>query len=81
MTTTILEVKGMTCQSCVRKIEDALRRDGVARVDVRLGEGRVEIEHTGSSSAAALAEAVRAAGFEVGPRPRAAARGGCCGCC
>ena len=81
MKTTTLEVHGMTCQSCVRHIRDALRLDGVARVDVRLADGRVEIEHDARSSEAALIDAVRAAGYEVGPQRGASSRGGCCGSC
>ena len=79
MTTTTIEVHGMTCQSCVRQIRDALRLDGVARVDVRLADGRVEVEHDARSSEAALIAAVREAGYEVGPRRSTDARGGCCG--
>ncbi len=81
MTTTSLNVHGMTCASCVRHVQDALRLDGVARVDVRLADGRVEIEHDARSSEATLIAAIRAAGYEVGPRRSVGARGGCCGSC
>ena len=81
MKTTTLEVHGMTCQSCVRHIRDALRLDGVARVDVRIADGRVEIEHDARSSEAALIDAIRTSGYEVGPQRRTGTRGGCCGSC
>ena len=82
MTKTTLEVQGMTCPSCIRRVREALRRDGIARVDVRLADGRVDIEHDGQISEAALIAAVRAAGYDVRPGPYTGTiRAGCCGSC
>jgi copper chaperone len=41
-----LDVEGMTCGSCVGHVEKALRAiDGVAAVQVQLGEGKVVVSH------------------------------------
>ncbi|MFZ6179026.1 heavy-metal-associated domain-containing protein [Nannocystis pusilla] len=43
---TILDVPGMSCQSCVRHIREALGElDGVAEVEVRLSDGKVLVRH------------------------------------
>ncbi|MGK4008527.1 heavy metal-associated domain-containing protein [Sorangium sp. So ce1036] len=72
MNETLLEVGGMSCPSCVRHIDSALRAlDGVERVEVRLREGTVVVQHEPASAPVdALVEAVRGAGYDV--RPRAA---------
>lgn len=45
-TATILQVEGMTCHGCVRRIDHALRMiDGVMDVDVQLRAGRVRVCH------------------------------------
>ncbi|MDC0684471.1 heavy-metal-associated domain-containing protein [Sorangium atrum] len=73
MKETMLQVDGMSCPSCVRHIDSALRElgGGVAKVDVRLREGTVVVQHDPTSAPVdALVEAVRGAGYDV--RPRAA---------
>ncbi len=72
MKETLLQVGGMSCPSCVRHIDAALRElDGVAKIDVRLREGTVVVQHDpASASVDALVEAVRGAGYDV--RSRAA---------
>jgi copper chaperone len=72
MKETMLQVDGMSCPSCVRHIDSALRElGGVAKVDVRLREGTVVVQHDPASApVTALVEAVRGAGYGV--RPRAA---------
>ena len=64
-----LTVEGMTCASCVRRVEQALEAvDGVAAVEVNLANGSARVHlDTNRASAAALAEAVRAAGYESPP--------------
>jgi len=43
---TIFEVQGMSCGSCVRHVTSALKElDGVAEVEVKLREGRVVVWH------------------------------------
>ena len=68
----LLQVDGMSCPSCIRHIDSALRAlDGVATIEVRLREGTVVVRHDPASAPEdALAEAVRGAGYDV--RSRAA---------
>ncbi len=65
METVVLSVGGMTCQHCVRAVEEAVRRiGGVALVRVDLASGRVEIEGDGLDTGLLLA-AVREEGYEA----------------
>ncbi len=68
------EIKGMTCDHCVRAVERALARvPGVRRVQgVDLASGRAEIE--GSPDEAAVVAALHEEGYEarrVGSEARA----------
>jgi len=59
-----LEVDGLTCNNCVRKLERALRdADGVTSAMVSLEPGQAMVE--GSAPAADLEAVVRAAGYAV----------------
>jgi uncharacterized membrane protein YraQ (UPF0718 family)/copper chaperone CopZ len=59
-----LEVEGLTCNNCVRKLERALRdADGVRSVMVTLEPGQAKVE--GSARPADLEAVVRAAGYAV----------------
>ena len=61
-----LPVQGMTCASCVQRVEDALAaRDGVHQADVNLATNRASIQADASVRAADLVEAVASAGYEV----------------
>lgn len=61
-----LNVKGMSCQSCVRHVNHALREiDGVEQVDVRLREGKVIVQHRAPIDPAALTAAIAEAGYEA----------------
>jgi copper chaperone CopZ len=63
MQTTLLRIEGMTCSACVRHVEEALRGvAGVTRVEVKIGEARVE--HEGASRDAMI-EALREDGYEA----------------
>jgi len=64
-TQTILEVRGMTCPSCIRHIDGALRDvDGVEDVQVRFQEKRVLVQHdTLTAPVPALVEALEEAGY------------------
>ena len=43
---TIFEVQGMSCGSCVRHVTAALKElDGVSQVEVKLRQGRVVVWH------------------------------------
>ena len=62
---TTLDVTGMTCGSCARHVSAALRSlDGVTKVDVRLKDGKVIVNHDPTStSAVALIAALEKAGY------------------
>jgi uncharacterized membrane protein YraQ (UPF0718 family)/copper chaperone CopZ len=59
-----LEVEGLTCNNCVRKLEHALRgAEGVTSASVTLDPGHATVE--GSAHPADLAAVVRATGYAV----------------
>jgi P-type Cu+ transporter len=59
-----LDVGGMSCASCVSRVEDAIRAvPGVRRVDVNLATGRATVE-LGDAAPRDVVEAVSAAGYE-----------------
>lgn len=63
---TILDVQGMTCMSCIRHVNDALRDlDGVDQVEVKLRDGTVIVQHDAAQAPVGqLIEALREAGYE-----------------
>ena len=63
-----LGITGMTCASCVRRVERALARvPGVAAVAVNLATERARVTGSGATlDVPALAAAVQAAGFQTG---------------
>ena len=64
-----LPIEGMTCASCVLRVEKALRRlDGVASVAVNLATEEATIRASTAVGAGAIASAVRKAGYEIGAR-------------
>lgn len=66
MTTTTLKVRGMTCGSCARHVDEALRAlPGVHDVEVRLQGGEVIVCHDPRlAREAALTAAIAEAGYE-----------------
>jgi copper ion binding protein len=66
MKETVLEVEGMSCSSCVRHVEGALRGiDGVTRADVDLGAKRARVQHDpAKASVEQMIAAVVDAGYE-----------------
>jgi copper chaperone len=63
MKTSILNVKGMTCPSCIVHVNRALRElEGVAAIDVRLRDGTVAVKH--ERPVETLIDALREAGYE-----------------
>jgi copper chaperone CopZ len=65
MATTVLKVKGMTCDHCVRTVKQALESvDGVedAKVDLRASQATVEYRD-GATTPRALANAVMDEGY------------------
>jgi len=64
MTTTIYDVKGMTCGHCVRSVtEEITGVEGVSAVEVDLEAGTAVV--TGDVAAEAVKAAVVEAGYEV----------------
>lgn len=58
------QVQGMSCQHCVRTVEDAIQGlDAQARVQVDLSTGRVDVQS--SQPREALAAAIAEAGYTV----------------
>lgn len=67
----ILSVDGMTCPSCIRHVESALSElEGIEKVEVKLKDGKVRVEHDPSRST--IAEMIQALG-EAGYESRAGA--------
>jgi copper chaperone len=66
-TRTVFDVTGMSCPSCIRHIDEALRDlDGVTKVEVRLHDGRVAVDHEpGTPATSALITALQDAGYEA----------------
>lgn len=82
-TQTTLEVKDMTCGACVRHVGEALRIAGVAKLDVRLRDGIVVVDHDAAIvSVPALVAALDRGGYPARPSTNATAdlrpSGGCC---
>jgi copper chaperone CopZ len=66
MMKTVLHIKGMSCDHCVRHVTEALK--GVAGVEsaaVSLKENSAAVEHKEGLSSALLKDAVVEAGYEV----------------
>ena len=66
---TRLRVSGMTCMSCVRHVDHALRDlDGVAAVQVRLREGEALVQHDPSRASIIVSiGALREVGYDAAP--------------
>lgn len=62
---TLLDVMGMTCPSCIRHVNAALHDlEGVAKVEVRLRDGRVLVQHDPAvADVGALIEVLNEAGY------------------
>ncbi len=72
-TTTELEVGGMTCASCVGRVERALLAvPGVLEASVNLATERMNVRHVASLGSSTLRDAVTRAGYQ----PREMARSG-----
>jgi copper chaperone CopZ len=64
--TTELEIKGMTCQNCVKHVKNALENvEGVESVEVTLEPGLAKVQHTPQVATADLVDAVDEEGYEA----------------
>ena len=80
MTAVELMVEGMTCDTCVKHVDGALRPlAGVQSVNVDLTTGRVSI--TGDADSTALIAALEDAGYPARLAGARKAGGSCCGGC
>jgi P-type Cu+ transporter len=72
-----LPILGMTCASCVSRVERALRKPpGVLKADVNLATEKATVTYVpGQASRADLVAAVKAAGYDVISEPAAVAGG------
>ncbi len=63
-----LSIEGMTCASCVGRVEKALKKiDGVESANVNLATEKAVVSSTQALNRKALIEAVNRAGFDVAP--------------
>ena len=72
---TDLAIEGLTCASCVGRVERALKAvSGVTAASVNLATNRAQVTHLSDIAAASLVKAVRAAGYgaeRIGDEPPA----------
>lgn len=70
-TKTVLRAAGLSCPSCIAKIEKQVGRlVGVSSVQVKFNSGRIEIEHDpAKASVDSLVKAVADAGYRAEPSP------------
>lgn len=69
----VLDIEGMTCASCVARVEKKLGRVDGVEAAVNLATETARVRYPASLDAAALVDAVRAAGYDARVRTRSAA--------
>ena len=63
---TVLDIEGMTCASCVRRVEKALgKTEGVESANVNYATNQATVVHSGHVDTTALTKAVVDAGYGV----------------
>ena len=67
MNNVVLTVQGMTCNHCVKSVENAVSSlEGVTQVQVTLAEGKVEVDvNNETTTADVIAECIENQGFTV----------------
>ncbi|PSH65541.1 copper-translocating P-type ATPase [Phyllobacterium brassicacearum] len=64
-----IEIEGMTCASCVARVEKAIARvPGVAMASVNLATERADVAFSGAPDVPAVIDAIRKAGYDVGEK-------------
>ncbi len=67
---TVLDIEGMTCASCVRRVEKALlKTDGVESANVNYATNQATVQHTPTTHQENLVKAVENAGYGVKHTP------------
>jgi copper chaperone len=62
----VLKVKGMSCQHCVMSVTKALNQlDGIKNVQIDLAKGEVRFDNTKSVASDQIQKAITDAGYEV----------------
>lgn len=61
----VIEIEGMHCMGCVKRVENALHEFDGAEVSVDLAGGKATVECANDIADAALKEAVEDLGFDV----------------
>ncbi len=61
----VIEIEGMHCMGCVKRVENALHEFEGAEVAVDLEGGKATVESANEIADAALTEAVEDLGFDV----------------
>jgi copper chaperone CopZ len=65
MSKTILSVLGISCPSCVARVNEALSIRGVANIAIELDQGVIAVEHDATVSVGQLLGALSHAGYEA----------------
>lgn len=74
--TVSLSIEGMTCASCVARVEKALKKvPGVVAAEVNLATETADVTLSGGADVGALTAAVEKAGYQAQPRQSAQAAG------
>ncbi|MDR6690650.1 Cu+-exporting ATPase [Microbacterium sp. 1154] len=71
----VLDIEGMTCASCVARVEKKLGRVEGVEAAVNLATETARVRYPADLDPTALVDAVRSAGYDATVRPRAAAPG------
>jgi len=62
----VLKVKGMSCQHCVMSVTKALNQlDGIKNIQIDLAKGEVRFDNTKSVASDRIQKAITDAGYEV----------------
>ena len=62
----VLKVKGMSCQHCVMSVTKALNQlDGIKNIQIDLAKGEVRFDNTKSVASDRIRNAITDAGYEV----------------